>query len=199
MVAPLWGRVRRWWSEGVRLSPGGAGARPGSPQAGTFKEHVSMTSACPQRVRFRNRPAIQSGTRGFSPGDQTFPWSVCVSPPPPLPPTPHSHSRCRRKSHGGRARRGAPACPWQPRILEEVGACPTYFSCRAPPLGSEAARAGTVQFGVAVKNERGSLVFSGCQEGSPFFSIGWLFLNQTHPSPAPGRKAQRESPRALGW
>lgn len=51
---------------------GGAGARPGHPQAPTFKEHVSMTSVCPQHVRFRNCLAIQAGTRSFSRGEQTF-------------------------------------------------------------------------------------------------------------------------------
>lgn len=71
----------------VRPSLGGAGARPGRPQAETFKEHVSMTSVCPQHVRFRNCLAIQSETRSFSRGEQTFTRGVCASSSPPPPPT----------------------------------------------------------------------------------------------------------------
>ncbi|XP_023084190.1 homeobox protein TGIF1 isoform X1 [Piliocolobus tephrosceles] len=79
-----------------------------------------MTSVCPQRVRFRNCLAIQSGTRSFSPGEQTFAEAVSHHSPPP--PTPTSHCCCWRKSPGRRrVRRAAPACQWQPRILEEKG------------------------------------------------------------------------------
>nr|XP_021528088.1 uncharacterized protein LOC110568621 [Aotus nancymaae] len=41
-----------------------------------------MTSVCPQRVRFRNCLAIQSGTRSFSPGEQTFAKAVSHHPIP---------------------------------------------------------------------------------------------------------------------
>ncbi|XP_007456627.1 PREDICTED: homeobox protein TGIF1 isoform X1 [Lipotes vexillifer] len=46
-----------------------------------------MTSVCPQHVRFRNCLAIQSGTRSFSRGEQTFTRGVCASSSPPPPPT----------------------------------------------------------------------------------------------------------------
>lgn len=54
---------------GVGESQWGTHARSGRPLAETFKEHVSMTSVYPQRVRFRNCLAIQSGTQSFSPGE----------------------------------------------------------------------------------------------------------------------------------
>lgn len=44
-----------------------------------------MTSVCPQRVRFRNCLAIQSGTRSFSPGEQTFAEAVSHHSPPTTP------------------------------------------------------------------------------------------------------------------
>ncbi|XP_011734761.1 homeobox protein TGIF1 isoform X1 [Macaca nemestrina] len=44
-----------------------------------------MTSVCPQRVRFRNCLAIQSGTRSFSPGEQTFAEAVSHHSPTTTP------------------------------------------------------------------------------------------------------------------
>lgn len=58
VVALLFKKVRGGWG-----SRSGIPARSGRPLAETFKEHVSMTSVYPQRVRFRNCLAIQSGTQ----------------------------------------------------------------------------------------------------------------------------------------
>lgn len=151
-----------------------------------------MTSVCPQRVRFRNCLAIQSGTRSFSPGEQTFAWGVCVSSSPPAP-----HCRCSRKSPGRRVRRAAPACQWQPCILEEVGSCPEYFSYGAPPLESAAADfygrwSWDGGVGAAVKNETGdfsSLGWRRGKRGRPFFHL-LQFHNQTHP-----RQPREERPK----
>lgn len=86
---------------------------------------------------------------------------VSVSHPPPIPPPARPllllwEEEPPEKGASLRAR----ACQWQPRVLEEVGSFPEYFSCAAPPLESAAAvyscgpsRAGGV--GAAVKIERG--------------------------------------------
>lgn len=118
------------------------------------------------------------------------------SPPPP-------RRRCWRKSPGrSRVRRAAPACQWQPRILEEVGSCPEYFSYGAPPLESEAAvfslrleRDGGV-WGSCQKRE-GSLFFPRVEEGAAFFHL-LQFPNQTHPR-QPKEERPKGETRALGW
>ena len=99
-------------------------------------------------------------------------------------------------------RRAAPACQWQPRILEEVGSCPEYFSYGAPPLESEAAVFslrlewdGGV-WGSCQKRE-GSLFFPRVEEGAAFFHL-LQFPNQTHPR-QPKEERPKGETRALGW
>ena len=94
-------------------------------------------------------------------------------------------------------RRAAPACQWQPRILEEVGSCPEYFSYGAPPLEPAAAvfscgQSGDGGVGAAVKNERGAFSSLGWRRGRrrrPLFHL-LQFPNQTHP-----RQPREERPK----
>ncbi|XP_045383571.1 uncharacterized protein LOC123621703 [Lemur catta] len=138
-----------------------------------------------RRVSVRNvsdfETALQSSPElaALARGEQT---TVSVS-HPPLPPLAVGGREPGRR----RVRRVAPACQWQPRILEEVGSCPEYFSSRAPPLESEAA--------VFCGQSRARGVWGSCQtrdwetffpwggggeEGRPFSHL-LQFSNQTHP------------------
>lgn len=137
--------------------------------------------------------ALQSSTKlaALAGGNRLSPGvSVPHPPPPPL-------LLWRKSPRRRRVRRAAPACQWQPRILEEVGSCPEYFSYGAPPLEPAAAvfsccQSGDGGVGAAVKNERGAFSSLGWRRGRrrrPLFHL-LQFPNQTHP-----RQAREERPK----
>lgn len=103
-------------------------------------------------------------------------------------------------------RRAAPASQWQPRILEEVGSCPEYFSYGAPPLESEVAvfprgysRDGGV-WGSCQKRKQGPFLpwGRGREGGDGLISICCNFLTK-RTLVSPGKKGSKEKPRALGY
>lgn len=126
-------------------------------------------------------------------GNRLSPGVSVPHPPPPRPPLWLWRKSPRRR----RVRRAAPACQWQPRILEEVGSCPEYFSYGAPPLEPAAAvfsccQSGDGGVGAAVKNERGAFSSLGWRRGrrrQPLFHL-LQFPNQRHP-----RQAREERPK----
>lgn len=103
-------------------------------------------------------------------------------------------------------RRDAPACQWQPLLLEEVGSCPEYFSYSAPPLESKAA---IFSCGWSRDNGVGQLSKTKGR-GVSFSSLGYRrgrrdglfpiccnFLTK-HTIVSPRKKGPKEKPGALG-
>lgn len=122
--------------------------------------------------------------------------SVSRSPPP-------THRRRRwRKSPGGagcaapRPRVNGSRAFWKKLVLvlNTFPAVPRPLNQKQ--LSSPAARAGTVEFGAAVKKREGSLFFPGVEEGAAFFHL-LQFPNQTHPR-QPEEERPKGETRALG-